>query len=358
MQHHSSRASGCRIFVYTHRGSTFIQMENSALRLTIWPDKGADITEILYKPMDIDFMWKAPAGIVDPALQVQTTANSALGNNLDYYEGGWHESLPGGGPYADFGMEQGLHGEVALLPWSWTIVSDHEDEICVELACRTIRAPLSVRKRVTLRTGRPVIEFQESVTNESGQPFPFLWGQHPTFGAPFLGPDCHLDTPAERFTVSPAFETPTGLFAKGHSSSWPIATRPDGTTVDMGAFPAAGVRTADLYFLEGFTEGWYGLTSRRLGLGIGMAWDARIFNCIWYWKVLNGLDGYPWFGRTYNIGVEFWNGWPDYRTLREAGRLPALAAGETISTRYCTTVYRGAGKVTHISPDGLASMEE
>lgn len=342
---------------YTHRNSTFISMENEALRVSIWPDKGADITEILYKPLDIDFMWKAPAGVVNPAMQVQTTA-SALGNSLDFYEGGWHEALPGGGPYTDYGMEQGLHGEVALLPWSWQIVRDDEDCICVELSCRTTRAPLIVKKQIVLRRNSMMLEIEETLVNDSDRPFSFIWGQHPTFGEPFLSPDCHFDCPATRFTVAPSFPTPTGLFTPGYQGDWPIAKRPDGSDLDMGAFPARGEQTADIYFIEGFVDGWYALTNKALSLGIGMVWDAAVFNCIWYWKVLNGLPDYPWFGRTYNIGVEFWNGWPDYNTLKQAGKLPMLAPAETISTRYCAVVYTGSGTVKHISPQGQVKMEE
>lgn len=99
-----------------HLGSTFVVMQNDLLRLTVWVDKGTDITSILVNRKDLELMWQAPVGIRNIAQHIPTCA-SVLGNNLDYYEGGWHCAIPGGGPYTDMGMEQGIHGEAALLPW-------------------------------------------------------------------------------------------------------------------------------------------------------------------------------------------------------------------------------------------------
>lgn len=117
-----------------------------------------------------------------------------MGNNLDLYPGGWHESLPGG-PCTILGAQEGLHGEATLLPWSWSIEEDEPRTVSVLLTCRLIRLPFVLRKRLRLRTLSSMLEIEERLTNESDVEIEFMWGHHPTFGAPFLDGDCRIDAP-------------------------------------------------------------------------------------------------------------------------------------------------------------------
>ena len=148
MDYASDRASGCRIYEYQHRGQTHLCLENELLRVTMIPDKGSDITEILFKPKDINFMWRAPGGGVRETGKLIPTKQSILGNNLDYYEGGWHESFPGGGPYEKGGMQQGLHGEACLIPWHFRVLEDTTKQISVLFWCEMIRFPAKLEKTI------------------------------------------------------------------------------------------------------------------------------------------------------------------------------------------------------------------
>src|SRR5215510_1255037 len=100
-----NRNYGCRITELVLEGHRCIALENEKLRVTIIADKGTDIYEFLYKPRDV-------------------------GAHMDYYEGGWQELFPNcGGLSLHQGAEIGQHGEVLLLPWSYTITRDDPDEI-------------------------------------------------------------------------------------------------------------------------------------------------------------------------------------------------------------------------------------
>lgn len=68
-------------------------MENEFLRVTILPEKGADIHELRYKPKDIDVLWKSPWGLKTPGKGISTAADS-MAARLEHYEGGWQEIFP------------------------------------------------------------------------------------------------------------------------------------------------------------------------------------------------------------------------------------------------------------------------
>ena len=65
-------------------------LENSALRVTLLVDRGADVVEFLHKPTDTDFCTFSKRGLRGPA-------ESAGRPFMDIYYGGWQEVFPSGG---------------------------------------------------------------------------------------------------------------------------------------------------------------------------------------------------------------------------------------------------------------------
>lgn len=351
MDYSSERAHGCRISQYVHRSLTHLALENDVLRVTILADKGADIVEFRHKPSDTDFLWKERAGIRVPGMQM-STISSSLGNNLDWYEGGWHECLPGGGPAIVHGAQQGLHGEAALLPWSWAVEEDTPDCIQLLLSCRLIRLPLRVLKRLTIRAGSAKLQIEEKLHNESAVQLQFLWGHHPTFGAPFLEENCRLDVPARTFRSQPGFSAPKMFFAPGTRGAWPMASGEDGREVDLSRVPPQGSCAAGLLCLT-VDEGWYAITNTRTGVGFGLRWDSVLFPHLYYWHVFNGIPDYPWFGTAYVVGLEPWTSFPmDHAAATEAGTCLVVPGKGQVDTTLIAVAYSGRGPVIHISPEG------
>ena len=52
-----------------------------------------------------------------------------------------------------------------------------------------------------VEAGRPDLIVQERLTNTGEGEMPYMWGHHPAFGAPFLGPECWIDAPASTYKV-------------------------------------------------------------------------------------------------------------------------------------------------------------
>jgi hypothetical protein len=347
MNYASKHTSGCRILEYTHKNSKFVSLENDILKLVIWVDKGTDIVEIRHKKSDVDVMWRSPVGIRDITRQIPTCA-TARGNNNDYYPGGWHEALPGGGAYAEGGNMQGIHGEATLMPWSFGVIEDTEQSITAEFYCELVRVPIGVTKRISLAKGSGSVQFEERLVNLSRENVSLMWGHHPTYGSPLLGSAAELTIPAKTFhTVknSPLMASPYTLsrFEEDTTYSWPKDMGKEGKTADLSVFPPGETASAEMLYLE-MNEGWYALTNREINLGVGIAFDLSVFRCMWYWMNLNGLSGYPWYGSSYNVGLEFWTSWPNYEGAKKSGTLLQIPAESEVDTSYSFCIFEPDGR--------------
>ena len=57
-----------------YKGMKTLVMENRLVRIVFLLDKGGDIIELKYKPLDIDLTWHAPQGHVNPAEYIPSIA--------------------------------------------------------------------------------------------------------------------------------------------------------------------------------------------------------------------------------------------------------------------------------------------
>jgi hypothetical protein len=345
------RKTGCRASLdYTFRDMRVAYLENDLIRVGVLVDKGADIFELAYKPRDIDVLWHSPIPLRKPFV---ATSASPEGAFHDYFYGGWQEVLPSAGwpksPY--LGAYQGLHGEVSLLPFEARILDDSNDLVTVEVEVRLYRSPLHLVRRMRLKRDVAALFIDERLENEAPVEFAIMWGHHPSFAAPFLDETCVVRTKATGIEVN-AFH-PNGLWVPGHGYKFPLApNRRNGKLEDVTRVRPRTIGSADGMCFTGLEEGWFGVTSERLGLGIGMAWDAKLFPFLWMWQEYGGHNDYPWYGRTYNIALEPFTSWPPsgITTAIENGTALTLRPNETIETSMVAVFYEG--DVSKVLPDG------
>jgi hypothetical protein len=344
------RNFGCRLTEYVYRGLRTVALENEPLRISVLADKGADIFEFLYKPLDVDFMWRSPWGVRNPALFVPTT-HTNVSAFLDFYEGGWQDCMPTGGNPCDYqGYPFGAHGETPTMPWQYRIMEDRPERVCVKFWVRTYRTPFYVEKELALEGSRPVLTVEERIVNEGGVPIHLMWGQHPALGAPFLDDSCVIDLPGAQVHCTNL--SPTTRFVPG-DYPWPLLPGKDGGTIDLRRVAGAEADTADTLFLDQLADGWYAVTNTRRQVGFGMAWPLEIFPALWFWQVYGGAYGPPWYGRTYNIALEPFSAVRP--TLVEAiadGSARVLEPGASLQARFVAVAYAGLPGVSRISPDG------
>lgn len=343
-----SRYFGCRVSdAFAYQGQPCILMENDRLLVWILPGKGAEFFNITYKPLDISPLARHSFDLA-PAPYPPTVA-SMDGSFMDYNFGGWQVMFPNaGGPATINGAYLGRHGEAAMLPWNWQIVGDNYDEVSLHLWVQLRRTPFRMDRTITLRINEARLVIDETITNTGGVAWPYLWGQHPAFGAPFLSSDCVLDVPAR--TVS-GHEQPTGSpnrLPSRFGGEWPIVQDVHGRQLDLRQIPPPQTGSADMFYLTDLSAGWYALTNRALSAGFALAWDVEVFPVLWVWQEFTGTKASPWFSKAYTMGLEPCSGYSTdgsagLNELIKSGEAPTLSSGEKRTTRYCAMLYHQPG---------------
>ena len=327
-----TRNYGCRLRRFVWNGVDMLTLENAKIKVAVALGKGADIVELVYKPMDIDCMWHSfnPLGGADHL----PTVAAAGGSFLDAYSGGWQDLFPTYGAPAHYdGGQIGIHGEACLYPWGCEVVQDDVDCVEVLLTLRLQRTPFRLEKRLYLRGDAAKLDMRETIINEGGVAQRFMWGQHPAFGVPFLDDSVRLRLAGSPDVLVPrsviAHHTP---FEREVSGKWPILPGRDGP-MDLSRAYAPEDRLYMEYCISNLEEGRYELVNGNLGLGVRMTWDLAVCPYLWVWGLYRGIDAYPWYGRSYVMAVEPWSTFPaDYDAAAESGGLLKLEPGRRLET--------------------------
>ena len=113
-------------------------MENELLRIVVAADKGADILELLYKPMDSSFSGGRMAGFAPLITFDQAVPSLPVTSASTTREVG--EMLPNGRPQAATLVPSSVFRR--KLPWDYRIEVDQIDHIEVKFTLRTVRLPI------------------------------------------------------------------------------------------------------------------------------------------------------------------------------------------------------------------------
>ena len=361
MHYQQERTSGCRISdAWTYRGLETVVLENELLRVSVLAGKGADIFELVHKPSDTDFMWRTPWSVRDPG---KWTPSTGWGEGIwhDAYIGGWQTIAPTGGYQQNYaGADIGQHTEATLMPWDAQVVEDTPQRVSARFWVRTVRTPFWIEKTITLESGSAVVTVEDAVTNEAEEPMESQWGQHVALGSPFLTENSILDLPGASFFVPGNGETGRVRLKQGTSGTWPHAEDPDGGPVDLRTIPPKSGRVQDYMVFKDMQAGWYAVTDPGRGVGFGLTWPVETFKYLWYWQVFGGGSGYPWYNRTYNVGLEPFtslaSGIPEPGSNERTSLM--FEPGETKRATVRAVVFESEHGVNSISPDGAVDVRK
>lgn len=350
----TSAAKPCINEIELQRGIRAITMENEYLFVSVLPDKGADIYQFIYKPKNVDILWKAPWGLKKPGQGIQTAENSQVAW-MEHYAGGWQELFPNAGDACTYkGVQLNFHGEISTIAWDYQIVRDTPEEVAVVFTANTYRSPFRVERTMVLRAGQKHLEITEQITNLAEEEMAYMWGHHPAFGAPFLDEGTLIHLPERCWIESQEKETAQARMPPGTRSEWPYMKGRNGETLDLSILPPRNERSADLAFIGGFAEGWYGITNPKLGLGFGMVWPADIFPYMWFWQELRGSFGYPWYGANYVAAIEPFSSY-DASGLANCirkGTARSLKPKEQVRATLLAVCYESEKGITRIDTNG------
>lgn len=299
------RNYGCRIrddIVY--KGMRSIFMENNFIRVGILVDKGTDIFEFLYKPHDIDIVWLSPFGIKSPFDYI-LTKNQVGGRFIDYYEGGWQEVFPNGGPPCKYkGAELGQHDEVSLIPWDYEIIKDSVECIEVKFWVNTRLTPFSIEKNVIIRNNNPELLISEKVINRSQIEMEAIWGHHIVYGYPFLTEGCEIEISAKKGLTYDVKGVIDDNIETGYEFNWPILDTKDNQKIDLSIIPQDNRKTSKFIYLYGLDRGEYEIKNKEKKLKVRVCWDNKVMPYVWYWQEFNKTESYPWYKMVRVFGLE------------------------------------------------------
>lgn len=355
MYHGAEHTHGARVSdAWTYRGLRTVVLENEYLRAIILADKGADVASLAHKPTDTEFLFRSPWGVRDPSTHVPSDGNG-IAAFLDYYEGGWQTVVPNFGfPATHKDASFGLHGESATTPWDAQVLEEGPERAIVQLRVRLVRSPFVVVKQLSLEAASPTMVMTETLHNVGVEPVPLSYGHHIAFGAPFLSPDCVIDLPGGTVLGQPELFHERNRLTPGFTSTWPTAPARDGSEVDLRTIPPQESGHYDMAYITDMPEGWYAVTNRASGVGIAVTYPVETFRYLWYWQVFGGGTGYPWWGQTYNIGLEPVTSWPngDFEEQLANRTAWSLDAGQQQISEIRLTAYYGRTGVQAVRTDG------
>jgi galactose mutarotase-like enzyme len=289
---------------WNYKGMRTLILENEFLRIVFLLDKGSDMIELRYKPLDIDLMWHSPQGHVNPKEYVASIVTQESSFN-DLYGGGWQDALPviGNGPQEAHGAKYGTHGETPVIPWSCKIDEEAGSAASAIMSVKGVRYPFQLEKKVQISKDESRLTIRETLTNTAPQDLEFFWLQHPSFGAPFLAPGDQIALPVGSEIENFVEINPNGRVGDG-KFRWPKAMGKQLETneIDLSLVPPKDLVAEETNFVR-VKEGWYSLTNPKIGLQFRLDWDSKIFPWLWFWQNYN-LPNYPYYGEAWNIALE------------------------------------------------------
>jgi len=332
-----------------------LEIENDLISTTVLLDKGADIYRLIYKPTNTDVMWKSPWGMKEPARGFDSAIDS-LTAWLEAYAGGWQVLFPNGGfANAYKGVELGYHGEASMKAWDYELLQDSAASIEVMLSLRLSRSPYTIERWMRLDAGSPILHIRERITNHAGEAMDCMWSHHPAYGAPFLSEHCVIDTDARSLLSDDQYIGAANPLTLDTEYPWPLAG-----DLDLSTIPAPDQPRDLLGYLKDFESGWYSITNRQLGFGIGLTWDTEVFPYAWFWQELNASPGFPFYKCSYVIAIEPASSIPGHglsAVMEKTGSHLTLQPGESREVEMKVVFYQSRAGVEHIDDAGNVRLK-
>jgi galactose mutarotase-like enzyme len=340
-------------------GMREIVLENRFLQAVILPDKGADILRLIYRPMNLDVLWKTPWGLKRPGPGVPSVHQSHAAW-METYPGGWQEIFPNGGsPCIYKGAELGFHGEASMTTWDFETTTTAASAE-VRLVTRLARSPFRIHRTMAVTPDQPVLIVRERITNEGDEPMNYMWGHHPAYGEPFLSGDCRIDTGAKNLIADDGYDPPFNPLSLNREYQWPNAER-DGKTTDLSRVPPKSQPQALFAYFKDFESGWYAITNTKMGLGVGMTWPTEVFPYAWFWQELSACGGYPWYRAAHTLAIEPFTSFPGQglvNVMEKTRTQRVLQPGETIAAELRFVFFESTRGVRRIDADGTVHQRE
>ena len=335
---------------------TALEIENDILATTILLDKGADIYRLAYKPKDVDVLWKSPWGMKEPGRGFDSAFDSATAW-LEAYAGGWQVLFPNGGDATTYkGAPLSFHGEASMKAWDYEVVSEDDSALEVKLKTRLSRSPYSIERWMRVESGSPILHIRERITNHAGEAMDCMWSHHPAYGAPFLSEHCVIDVGTASFVADDLYAGFVNPLTLSQSYQWPMAD-----DVDMSEVPGPDDERDILAYFRDFESGWYAITNREMGLGIGLVWGReRLSLCLVLARIKCLAWDFPFYKNSYVMAIEPASSIPGQgltNVMEKTGTQLTLQPGESRQVEIKAVFFESDRGAQKIDADGRVHLK-
>jgi galactose mutarotase-like enzyme len=323
--------SGATIARQAIDGFDAISLENEAVRVTVVPELGAHVTELVDRAAGRDLLWHNPR---------TTLRRAPYGAHFDdWWSGGWDEIFPTGDRALLHDELLPYMGEMWSVPWS-SDVSIAGDLASVTTVGHATMAPARMERRLWIRGDEPAVHASYRIVNLDVRPLPFLWGIHPVFA---VTPDHRIDHPARTMLVGVSSDPSMGTV--GETYAWPALPDPSahGGTRDVRRARPREDAVFGGHWATDLQDGWLALTDTATRRGIAIVFPVDVFPHAWLWQVYGGWRGH------HHLALEPWSGYPmQLEEAQAAGRARVLTAGKTLEAEVAFVLFDGLDAVRSV----------
>ena len=275
------------------RGLKTIELENDWFRVTILPEIGAKLYDLIWKWSGRNYLWHNQRIAPRPY---------PLEANFDnYWCGGWDDAFP----TCDACDVRGEHfpnlGELRSVEWETVFVGHKDGNAIAELVGFGPISPVQARKIVVLKRETPVIHVHFELRNLGPMAFDFTWGTHPAIDP---GESSVLRIPAKTGIVDQSSDSRLGLV--GQHYPWPYL-EVDGNLTDVSRTLKFEDKAYCRHFATDLTQGCFAVEDVHSGSGLLFAFPPHICPHLQLWLVYGGWRGHrhvivePWTSLDMNL---------------------------------------------------------
>lgn len=321
---------------WSFHGFEALILENRRLRVTVLPELGGKVAELVDKALDRDLLWHNPR---------TPPRRAPFGAHFDdWWSGGWDEIFPTGDVARLHGEPLPYMGELWSVPWTaHEAPAEPGNAAIVAVGLGTI-APARLERTMELRGDEAVLRVRYRLTNLDVRPLEFLWGIHPCFA---VTPEHRLEVPAGRMLVG--VSSGPRLGEVGASYDWP--RQPDASAADRTrdarrVLPASAAVFGGHWATE-LRAGWLALRDEASGRGVALAFPRDVFPQAWLWQVYGGWRGH------HHVCLEPWTGYPmQLEEAAAAGRARCLEPGASLEAEVGVILFEGLAEVRSVDRVG------
>ncbi|MHB8399367.1 MAG: aldose epimerase family protein [Candidatus Limnocylindrales bacterium] len=321
------------------RGNPALILENAALRVTVLPELGGHVLDLVDKALDRNLLWENPRTVPRQA---------PYGAHFDdWWSGGWDEIFPSGDRAKLHGEELPYMGELWSVPWTaetgaaaGAAGGAKGGRAWITAAGLATMAPARLERTLELRDDEPVLRARYRLTNLDVRPLPFLWGIHPSFSVTRAH---RIDAAAREMRIGVSSGPTMG--AVGTTYRWPAQPDPlsaSGTRDVRRVLPASEAVFGG-HWATDLEAGWLALTDTAARRGIAIAFPVDVFPHAWLWQVYGGWRGH------HHVCLEPWTGHPmQLEEAQAAGRARTLEPGESLGAEVAFILFSGLDAVATV----------